>query len=146
MRYILLLLLLLATVLAHGVGNQVEQTVQGVLFEYGRETATPIAGESTTLSFSLRNASTHEPLAGNVWLRISDDTGVVFSSTDIVHEKNPLLMTYTFPSSGRYIIQVEVHDASATFTTDVSSSFDYANLLIVAAAAIAMLIGYRLKG
>lgn len=82
-----------------------DETIRERLLDFGFEPEEPVAGEAVSLSFSISAYATREATtADSLWLRISDEQGVIFATT-LALERGSAVMTYTFPHGGEYTIR-----------------------------------------
>ncbi len=115
----------IGTVIANGAGNYINKTVDGFLFEFGREPKEPTANGRVVMSLSVHNSSTKEPFdIESLWIRISKGNNVLFTSGDFrITAKGPMFFVYTFKESGTYAIdfsaQYKGKDVKTSFTVPV---------------------------
>jgi len=115
---VILSLVLIPSVFAHHIGNEVEREVDGFIFEFGSHQLKPTTSEKNIMTFSFYN-STKTPLeTDNLWIRISKGNTIFFSSTDFSFKTNgPVTLTYLFTKPGNYTIDLSTKDENKTLKT-----------------------------
>lgn len=150
-----ILLLASPMIFSHGVGNEVTKTVNGYTAELGISDKPAKVNQLVTISLAVHKEDSSDVLAvENVWIRISKDDKVYFSSSNFVIDAGHyLLMTYAFPESGDYTVDVTVEQVRQ-FNIDTSLSvnvvddkFKWDNRIFgyIFLLACGILLGYYIK-
>lgn len=99
--------LIINKVLAHGLEEIVEQSVDKYTIQLKYDAQEASTGEASPISFYLLDAQkTDEVEFKQVWVRIEKDKKLLFSGNINKQELGPTGFTYTFPGAGQYEIYV----------------------------------------
>ncbi len=110
----------IGVVLANGVGNEIKKEVDGFSFEFGIDPKEAKAGEKATMSLSIHNATTGEPLEINdLWIRISKGDKIFFTSNDFrIKPYGPMFFGYIFEEKGTYTIDFSAKNIDKEIKTN----------------------------
>ena len=123
----ILIAILASMVLVSAHGLEYEQTAaaDGYTFEFGSEPEALVAGELSTFSLAIHNASNDEFVpAENVWIRLSKDGEIFLASENYNSVEGPLFIDYVFNKPGNYIVDVGYNGAKTKFALAVSGIVD----------------------
>ena len=112
MRYLLLIIILLAAIApvahGHGFGQSFEKVMDNYIIDVGIDALDLVAGEPVRFDFILWNKDRTEAIEfTDAWVRIAPaDRGIVFAGNLHQPEFGSTGMTYVFPKSGDYELTV----------------------------------------